>query len=104
MKKFIVFMFLLFIPCIVNAEYYHWIEQGVHNFSNCQKPPGVRGSFNILGSSAQTTPKTKAEKKETEISDVIKKIEDRNDKVKAIQEKYLQPGTDTLNTIIKLVN
>ncbi|MBU0465165.1 MAG: hypothetical protein KKD21_07575 [Proteobacteria bacterium] len=41
--------------------------------------------------------------KQSEIRDTIKKIEDRNDKVKAIKETYFQPGADTLKNIMQLI-
>jgi len=103
MKKFIVFILLLFWPCIVQAGYYHWVENGVHYFSNCQKPPGKRGSFTLDGTMVQTTPKTKSEKKEDEIQEIITKIEDRNDKVEEIKKTYLQPSVNILKNIMKIV-
>ena len=30
MRKFIVFIILLFWPCIVQAGHYHWVENGIH--------------------------------------------------------------------------
>ncbi|MBT7259691.1 MAG: hypothetical protein HN888_01075 [Desulfobacula sp.] len=103
MKKFIVFILLLFWPCIVQAGYYHWTENGIHYFSNCQKPPGERGSFTLGGSRVQTTPKTKSEKKEAETQEIITKIEDRNDKVEEIKKTYFQPSVDALKNIMKMV-
>ncbi len=103
MKKFIVLILLLFWPCMVQAGYYHWVENGVHYFSNCQKPPGERGSFTLDGTMVQTTPKTKIERKEAEIQEIITKIEERNDKVEEIKKTYFKPGTDTLKNIMKII-
>jgi len=33
----------------------------------------------------------------------VNKIEDRNDKVEAIKETYLQPGTDVLKNLMQII-
>mgnify|MGYP003980354847 CR=1 FL=1 len=38
-KKIYLGLFFFFFPCIVSAQSYHWIENGVHHFSNFQKLP-----------------------------------------------------------------
>ena len=103
-----ILIFLLFlIPGISQAgEHYHWIDKdGVQCFSNYLKPPQQRGNFTFGGSlpETQTTPLTKTEKKEDEIREILKKIEDRNDKVEAIKETYFQPGADKLKNIMQLI-
>jgi len=103
MRKFIVFIILLFWPCIVQAGHYHWVENGIHYFSNCQKPPGERGSFTLDRNMIQEAPKTILEKKEDAIQETIKKIEDRNDKVEEIKKAYFQPGADKLKNIMEMI-
>ncbi len=103
-------MVLSFLPCIVYASHYQWIENGIHHFSNCQKPPEQRGNFTFTGRPAevslpegQITPETYTEKKEAAIEETIKKIQDRNDKVEAIKETYFQPGTDVLKNLMQII-
>jgi hypothetical protein len=110
MKKIIIFIVLFFSPCTAYTEHYQWIENGIHHFSNCRQPPEQRGNFTFQGSRAeaglpgeQTTPEANIEKKEAELSGIIKKIEDRNNKVKAIKETYFQPGTDILKNLKQLI-
>ena len=64
---------------------------------------GKEAVFALDGTVVQTTPKTKSEKKEAEIQEIITKIEDRNDKVEEIKKTYFQPSVNTLKNIIKMV-
>ena len=101
MKKLIIFILLSLLPCMAQAKHYQWVENGIHHFSNCKKPPGQRGIFTLT--EKQPDPVTKAEEKEAEINETIKKIEKRNDKVETLKETYLKPGSEAVKNIIQLI-
>ena len=42
MKKINIYIFLFFFPCILYAQSYHWVENGIHYFSNFQTPPAQK--------------------------------------------------------------
>jgi len=46
---------------------------------------------------------TKTEKKEIEIKKTIKKIEDRNEKVNTLKDKYLKQSSDTLRNVMQVL-
>lgn len=101
MKKLIIFIFLCSLPCIAQAKHYQWVENGIHHFSNCQKPPGQRGIFTLT--EKQAAPATQSEKQEVEINDTIKKIEARDARVETLKQTYLKPGADAVKNIMQLV-
>ncbi len=86
---------------MAQAKHYQWVENGIHHFSNCQKPPGQRGIFTLT--EKQPAPVNKAEKQESPINETIKKLEKRNDKVEALKETYIKPGADAVKNIMQLI-
>jgi len=100
MKKLIIFILLSLLPCMAHAKHYQWVENGIHHFSNFQKPPGQRGVFTLT---QQPPPAPVAEKKEAQIDETIKEIEARDDKVEALKETYLKPGAEAVKNILQLI-
>ena len=86
---------------MAQAKHYQWVENGIHHFSNCKKPPDQRGIFTLT--EKQPAPATKAEEQESEINETIKKIEERNDKVETLKETYIKPGVEAVKNIIQLI-
>jgi hypothetical protein len=43
MKNIVLFILFLFFPCIAYAQFYHWVENGTHHFSNYQDKPMQKG-------------------------------------------------------------
>lgn len=103
MKKLIIFILLSALPCIAQAEHYQWVENGIHHFSNCRKPPGQRGVY-LLTEKPPPPPMPTAKEKEAEINETIEKIEARNEKVETLKQTYLKPGMDAVNKMMKLIS
>jgi hypothetical protein len=88
MKKIIIIIFLSFFTCIVYAEHYHWVEKGVHHFSNYQGPPDQKDEIvtvtNIKKSFVVTKkPRVKLEKSRSKLV----KIYSSSEKEKAPEQK-----------------